>query len=87
MSSSMACSVECPAQKPNCLSFNISFSFKQLYNLQNTGFKSLGQSLSHLFSKLHVKMLAKAGPNGDPKEFIIEFIAKNKKRFFGGYVK
>ena len=25
-----------------------------------------GQSLSHLFSKLHIKMLARAGSNGDP---------------------
>ena len=28
--------------------------------------KSLGQSGSHLLSKLHIKMLAKTGPNGDP---------------------
>ena len=33
MSSSMACSGERPVQKPNCLSFNVSFSFKLLYNL------------------------------------------------------
>ena len=28
--------------------------------------KSLGQSRSHLLSKLHVKILAKARSNGDP---------------------
>ena len=29
-------------------------------------FKSLGQSQRHLLSKLHIKMLAKVRPNGDP---------------------
>ena len=30
------------------------------------GLKSLGQSWSHFLSKLHIKMLAKARPYGDP---------------------
>ena len=29
-------------------------------------FKSLGQFISHLFSRLHIKTLASAGPNEDP---------------------
>ena len=33
---------------------------------RNTGLKSLGQSRSHILSIGHIKMLAKAGPNGDP---------------------
>ena len=36
-------------------------------HLQKIDFKPPGQSLSHhLFPKLHLKMLARAGPNGDP---------------------
>ena len=31
-----------------------------------TGLRLLGQSRSHLVSKRHIKVLAKAEPNGDP---------------------
>ena len=55
------------------------------YCLKKTGFKSWGQSSSHLFLKLCFKMLAWAGPNGDPIAIssIIEFVVKYKKWFFG----
>ena len=36
------------------------------YHLQKIGFKPSRQSLSHLFSNLHIKMLPRAGLNGDP---------------------
>ena len=40
------------------------FHQHSLYGI--TGLKSLGQSRNHLISKLPIKMLAKAGPNGNP---------------------
>ena len=47
--------------------------------------------MSHLFSKLHIKILARAGPNGDPHShtinLFIEFVVKHKKRFFDGHGK
>ena len=43
-----------------------SANMSSTWRLYNTRLKSLGQSRSHILSKLHIKMLAKAGPNGDP---------------------
>ena len=53
-------------------------------SVKKTGLKSLGQSQSHLLSKLHIKMLAKAGPNGDftaTPSTCLQYLLLNIKKF------
>ena len=44
----------------------INTNLSSTYSLRNTGYNPWEQYLSHSFSKLHIKMLARAGSNGDP---------------------